>query len=529
MKRKTRLCIFISGALLLAAVAVGGVLSYAGKQSLKLLLKLEDEQFTLSTDSCAARLQALSGRWLSDEGRALFWKIESQRLFELKQLAEADSLCKLAIRYYDFYTWDSLRIADLYVLMGRIKRAQHNWLGATDAFLEAKAYGRCLKNDPDFAFWVNYELSRIFRENELPEQELTSLREALAAARLMPGEGYLSEAFYRLGCHYFDQGNYHRALICNDSLLCHISRGEAFRRRQTLEDMAHIYLHLHVPEEAFRMLDSAACCHTAVTSRWHALRGEAFEQKGRLDSAASCFRRAINATPSRHDDVMGYEGLFRLAYRKGHFREATDLACKLRDVNDSIRLQRKRQFVSQLQTLQDYRRWRKKADDTEYKLVLRENRIFRSIIGMLVIIGILLTAVFINRRRRLKAENSLLLEQREQERLRVDYYKQLNQLTLPLAYGNLRDGHMHISEKDWQQIYVNTNACFKGFTQKLRQSCPTLREDDIRLCCLLKMDIPLELIALIFGIEKGSVSQRKQRLRQKMGLDIPLDDYLNNM
>ena len=36
----------------------------------------------------------------------------------------------------------------------------------------------------------------------------------------------------------------------------------------------------------------------------------------------------------------------------------------------------------------------------------------------------------------------------------------------------------------------------------------------------------LEITALIFGIEKASVSQRKQRLRQKMGLDCPLDDFL---
>jgi len=43
------------------------------------------------------------------------------------------------------------------------------------------------------------------------------------------------------------------------------------------------------------------------------------------------------------------------------------------------------------------------------------------------------------------------------------------------------------------------------------------------------MDMPLDLIALIFNIEKGSVSQRKQRLRQKMGLDVPLDDYLKRI
>ncbi len=529
MKRKKRLCMLVTGTLLLAAVAGWGICTYIRKQNLKPFLQLEAEQSALSADSCAARLQALQGRWLTDESRALSWKIESQCLYEKRRLAEADSLCKLAIRYYDFFTWDSLRIADLYILKGHIKRAQHNWLGATDAFLEAKAYGRCMDEKPEFSFWVNYELSRMFCENKLPEQEQASLHEALAAARRLPGEECLCEALYRLGRHYFDQGDYARALAFHDSLLHHIPREETFHRMRTLETMAHTYLHLRKPEEAFRMLDSAARCHPAVTSRWHALRGEAFEQEGRTDSAATCFRRATHADRPGRGDIMGHEGLFRLACQAGHYREAVGLARTLMDTKDSLQAQRKRQFVSQLQMLHDYRRWRKKADDTEYKLLLRENNIFRILIGMLVTTGILLTAVFINWRRRLKAENKLLLEQREQESLRVGYYKQLNLLTLPLVYSNQREGRMRMSESDWQKIYTNTDTCFQDFTTKLRQDHPSLKEDDIRLCCLLKMDMPLDLIALIFNIEKGSVSQRKQRLRQKMGLDVPLDDYLKRI
>ena len=111
----------------------------------------------------------------------------------------------------------------------------------------------------------------------------------------------------------------------------------------------------------------------------------------------------------------------------------------------------------------------------------------------------------------------------------MGYYKQLNLLTLPLVYSNQREGRMRMSESDWQKIYTNTDTCFQDFTTKLRQDHPSLKEDDIRLCCLLKMDMPLDLIALIFNIEKGSVSQRKQRLRQKMGLDVPLDDYLKRI
>ena len=114
----------------------------------------------------------------------------------------------------------------------------------------------------------------------------------------------------------------------------------------------------------------------------------------------------------------------------------------------------------------------------------------------------------------------------DREQLRMDYYRQLNQLTLPMAYDRLREGKVRMGEKEWQTIYANTDACFPGFTGRLRTTFPFLKEDDIRLCCLVKMEMPLDLTALIFGIGKGSVTQRKQQLRQKMELEGSLDEYL---
>ncbi len=206
---------------------------------------------------------------------------------------------------------------------------------------------------------------------------------------------------------------------------------------------------------------------------------------------------------------------------------------QLTEAKDSACANRQEQLAGQLQLLSDYRRWRKDADRAEYKVVLRGRALYRTLAVMLAVMAVLLTIYFYDRRRRLVAENRLLAEQtrREQERmdreqLRMDYYRQLNQLTLPMAYDSLREGKVRMGEKEWQTIYANTDACFPGFTGRLRTTFPFLKEDDIRLCCLVKMEMPLDLTALIFGIGKGSVSQRKQRLRQKMELEGSLDEYL---
>ena len=298
--------------------------------------------------------------------------------------------------------------------------------------------------------------------------------------------------------------------------------------------MARIKLRMHDTPCARALLDSAAACGDTVSARWHVLRGEIFEQEGRSDSAAGCFRRVLHARSLRHA-VQGYEGLFRLASRAGDYPEAARLSRELLAVKDSFGRLQKERWADQLQMLHDYRRNWEKAEDEEYRMVLREYRLFLALFVSLLATGVVMAVWLHSRKRRLKAENRLLLEQaareqerREQDELRLNYYKRLNMLTLPIAYDNLRSGRTRVSEKEWALLYENTDACFVGFTSHLRQCFPQLKEDDIRLCCLLKMEMPMELIALLFGIEKPSVSQRKQRLRQKMELDVSLDEFILN-
>lgn len=506
--------------IILAAIAMAVVLgawavcTSVRRANYARLEQLEEEQWDLTPDSCHTRLQAFSGAFLSPRGHALRDKITAENLFDRGRTDEADSLCKAALQYFYFHTDDSVRIADLYVLSGLIKREQHNWMGVADAFMEAKTYGHCMRHDADFAYFINSHLARICQENDLPTQALACLRESLAAARRLNDRKYLCDAWRQLARYHFERGEYAAARIYQDSLLGHALPGDTRVR----EEAAHTCLHLHEPAQAIALLD--ACTGKHPSPDWWSLRGEAFEQLGMADSAASCYRRLMAAWPAH---PKGYEGLFRLAYDAGRFRQAADHAHALMAGQDSLRRQHKKFLMDKMQMLNDYRRRRKDAEEAEYRHLLQENRLIRALLAGCLVTALLAVAYLLSRKRRLKAENRLLSEQRKQEQLRLDYYKRL---TLPLVYDNLCKGRVRLTENDWTAVCLNTDACFPGFTARLREAFPALRDDDVRLCCLLKMDMPLEITALIFGIEKASVSQRKQRLRQKMGLDCPLDDFL---
>lgn len=417
---KLRRCVYTYvGSVLLLVAAVWAVCALVQQRNYGRLAELERRQSDLTTDSCRLQLQAFERSFLSGKGKALRNKIAAGNLLERGENDLADSLCRQSLRYFDFFTRDSVRIAHLYLLSGRIERARGNWLGAVDALLDAKAYGTSMPDDDEFAYRVHERLAFLYRENGLPDRERDCLREALIYARRLGKGDYVAD------------------------------------------------------------------------------------------------------------------GLRRLACLEGNVRTVQPSVRQLTEAKDSACANRQEQLAGQLQLLSDYRRWRKDADRAEYKVVLRGRALYRTLAVMLAVMAVLLTIYFYDRRRRLVAENRLLAEQtrREQERmdreqLRMDYYRQLNQLTLPMAYDSLREGKVRMGEKEWQTIYANTDACFPGFTGRLRTTFPFLKEDDIRLCCLVKMEMPLDLMALIFGIGKGSVSQRKQRLRQKMELEGSLDEYL---
>lgn len=121
-------------------------------------------------------------------------------------------------------------------------------------------------------------------------------------------------------------------------------------------------------------------------------------------------------------------------------------------------------------------------------------------------------------------------EEKEIESLNrtVDYYRQLNAITLPMLMSKRNSqGMLHLSQEEWDTLTGNTDACFDRFTERLKARCPQLTEEDVRFCCLVKMELPLSLLADIYHIAKGSISRRKMRLKEKLQItDSSFDDFV---
>lgn len=74
-------------------------------------------------------------------------------------------------------------------------------------------------------------------------------------------------------------------------------------------------------------------------------------------------------------------------------------------------------------------------------------------------------------------------------------------------------------DSDWERFAAVFTEMRPGFVENLKHEYPQLTRGDIRLCCLLDMDLDTKHIAQLLMIRPESVKKHRQRLRAKFGLD----------
>ena len=90
---------------------------------------------------------------------------------------------------------------------------------------------------------------------------------------------------------------------------------------------------------------------------------------------------------------------------------------------------------------------------------------------------------------------------------------------------------IEMTEEDWQNLVSSVDEAYSGFTQRLKEQFPKLSADDIRFCCLLKINVNMQDLSDIYCVTKAAITKRKYRIKtDKMNLQenpSDLDTFLN--
>lgn len=150
-----------------------------------------------------------------------------------------------------------------------------------------------------------------------------------------------------------------------------------------------------------------------------------------------------------------------------------------------------------------------------------------------------------NRMLRLQQENLLLKQQqeistlREKEAvLRESLFKRINFFhKLPSLNKEEKSNHGHekikITRNDWKELISGIQDAYPEFLHKLKQHAPSLSDDDVRFCCLLKINVNMQDLSDIYCVSKAAVTKRKYRLKtEKFHIadnSLNLDTFLQQM
>lgn len=144
---------------------------------------------------------------------------------------------------------------------------------------------------------------------------------------------------------------------------------------------------------------------------------------------------------------------------------------------------------------------------------------------------------------RLKQENKLLKQAEELSVLRekasmlreellrkMEVFKKLPSLDNDTEEDKDSNRQISLTENEWREIRVVLDSNYDHFTTRLKQKFPTLSIADINFCCLIKINVSLHDMSNIYCISRNSVSKKKLRMKEKLGITsdegISLDEYL---
>lgn len=127
-----------------------------------------------------------------------------------------------------------------------------------------------------------------------------------------------------------------------------------------------------------------------------------------------------------------------------------------------------------------------------------------------------------------------VLETAHKNQFLVDLKAQIQKIEpqIPELRKLIRAVDSELNQEDyWEQFQLTFNQMHQAFVQKLQEQHPVITNNELRLCCFIRMGMSNAEIATILNITVNGVEQSKYRLKRKIGLEkeASLNDYIKGV
>lgn len=507
------------------------------------------------TDSAIAVMQEIKEPQnnLTDRDYALYALLLSEAMHRKQQLnAETDTLLLPAIKYFS-ESGDSLYAERALYCKAHLDRRLYRMKDAMQSFLKALLFLQGSGNDEQL-YRVNTWLGVVCLNQEEYEGKMRYSKEALKAALRMDNLFYKNLALCDIATGYYFLNRLDSALYYAQAAYdAAIADSLPSQLPHVYTDLGSIYAKMGENGKALEYIDKAIGLRprkdTLAILGLYADKVDLFGKLGQYDSAYHYFRKAV-ASPNLATQADAYNHMSGAYYKMGRCNEAYSLLLRFTELADSVRKQRHTAEVIALQELYKHEQlsvenlyWRTQAAE-------RQSNVYLMATLSLLSLWIASTIYFFywrNRRRLVEQQHQLASQQEElhhqrqvttenlqrmaemeqkEARLKETFFRRLNQrIVQEIEKGS----NILLSDDDWKDIVQNADIIFDNFTRRLQQHYPALNKEDLRYCCMVKMQLSQLEMSQIMHLEKDSVKKRLKRIRmEKMKADsgVTLEELL---
>ena len=507
------------------------------------------------TDSAIAVMQEIKEPQnnLADRDYALYALLLSEAMHRKQQLnAETDTLLLPAIKYFS-ESGDSLYAERALYCKAHLDRRLYRMKDAMQSFLKALLFLQGSGNDEQL-YRVNTWLGVVCLNQEEYEGKMRYSKEALKAALRMDNLFYKNLALCDIATGYYFLNRLDSALYYAQAAYdAAIADSLPSQLPHVYTDLGSIYAKMGENGKALEYIDKAIGLRprkdTLAILGLYADKVDLFGKLGQYDSAYHYFRKAV-ASPNLATQADAYNHMSGAYYKMGRCNEAYSLLLRFTELADSVRKQRHTAEVIALQELYKHEQlsvenlyWRTQAAE-------RQSNVYLMATLSLLSLWIASTIYFFywrNRRRLVEQQHQLASQQEElhhqrqvttenlqrmaemeqkETRLKETFFRRLNQrIVQEIEKGS----NILLSDDDWEDIVQNADIIFDNFTRRLQQHYPALNKEDLRYCCMVKMQLSQLEMSQIMHLEKDSVKKRLKRIRmEKMKADsgVTLEELL---
>ena len=507
------------------------------------------------TDSAIAVMQEIKEPQnnLTDRDYALYALLLSEAMHRKQQLnAETDTLLLPAIKYFS-EPGDALYAERALYCKAHLDRRLYRMKDAMQSFLKALLFLQGSGNDEQL-YRVNTWLGVVCLNQEEYEGKMRFSKEALKAALRMDNLFYKNLALCDIATGYYFLNRLDSALYYAQAAYdAAIADSLPSQLPHVYTDLGSIYAKMGENGKALEYIDKAIGLRprkdTLAILGLYADKVDLFGKLWQYDSAYHYFRKAV-ASPNLATQADAYYHMSGAYYKMGRCNEAYSLLLRFTELADSVRKQRHTAEVIALQELYKHEQlsvenlyWRTQAAE-------RQSNVYLMATLSLLSLWIASTIYFFywrNRRRLVEQQHQLASQQEElhhqrqvttenlqrmaemeqkEARLKETFFRRLNQrIVQEIEKGS----NILLSDDDWEDIVQNADIIFDNFTRRLQQHYPALNKEDLRYCCMVKMQLSQLEMSQIMHLEKDSVKKRLKRIRmEKMKADsgVTLEELL---